>query len=336
MSQTARLGLARLGVVLLAFWLLATSVRGQEQPGGSSVPCAVPMRWRLADIDTRFGLSRADAEAALHDAFGLWQADVGETLFVLDEAGHPIRFEFDERQASAQRRRSERDAAVTAVRELETMTVAFDEHQAVQRREGGAYEEAVAAHGVRARRLNEEIAAWNRRSDMPDSVSTRLGGERDALAEERRNLDRRRRALEEGNADLAEELRRLNGQIEEYNRSQARLARAPIDQSEAGRYDEEVTTRNGRVEDIRRQIRVFHYDSPRDLVVVFAHELGHALGLGHADEPRAVMTEVSTFGETEATPRLHPQDLEMLDAVCPALRTAESQSRARSGRLPPT
>lgn len=308
----------------------STSVARQERSGGSSVPCAVPLRWRLAGIDTRFGLSRADAEAALRDAFGLWQTDVGGTLFAADEVGHPISFEFDERQASAQRRRAERDAASVIGGELETMRASFEEHQALHRREGTAYEDAVAAYGVRTRTLNEEIASWNQRRDMPDSVRTRLGGERDILADHRRNLDRRWEGIEEGNEALSAESRRLNRQVEEYNQAQERLDRVPIGREQAGRYDEEVTTRDGQVEDIRRQIRVFRYDSARDLVIILAHELGHALGLGHANVPGAVMSEVSTFEENHATPRLHPRDVEMLDAICPGLRS-ESSLRARSG-----
>lgn len=301
----------------------SASAEVQERSGGSSVPCAVPLRWRLESIDSRFGLSRAEAVVALRDAFRLWQTELGETLFAVDEAGHPISFEFDERQASAQQLRAEREAATEIARELEVMRVAFDERRALHRGETAAYAEDVAAHGARTRLLNEEITVWNQRNDMPDSVRTRLGDEREVLADQGRTLDRRRERIQEGDEDLAEESRRVNSQIEEFNRAQARLGRVPLDRAEAGRYDEEVTTRDGEVEDVSRQIRVFRYDSTRDLVMVLAHELGHALGLGHASVTGAVMSVVSTFGESEGAPSLHRRDVEMLDATCPGLRATE-------------
>lgn len=302
---------------------------GAQESGGSSVPCAVPLRWRLESIDSRFGLSRTEAEVALRDAFRLWQTELGETLFEVDEAGHPISFVFDERQASTQRRRTERDAATEIARELEVMKDAFDERQALQRRESTAYAEAAGTHGERTRLLNEEINAWNRQNDMPDSVRTRLGAEREDLADQGRTLDRRREQIQEGDEGLAEESRRVNSQVEEYNRAQARLGRLPLDRAEAGRYDEEVTTRDGEVEHVSRQIRVFRFDSPRDLVRVLAHELGHALGLGHANVAGAVMSAVSTFGEGEGVPSLHGRDVEMLDATCPVLRAARAPMRAQ-------
>ena len=90
--------------------------------------------------------------------------------------------------------------------------------------------------------------------------------------------------------------------------------------TQAGRYDEEISTRDGRVEEVRRRIRVFRYDSAEDLVFVLAHELGHALGLGHASQSGAVMSEVSTFDDRAGPPGLHPRDVEMLDARCPGMR----------------
>jgi hypothetical protein len=46
--------------------------RAVAQAGaGSAVPCAVPIRWTLTDIDSGFGITRAQAETALSEAFGL-------------------------------------------------------------------------------------------------------------------------------------------------------------------------------------------------------------------------------------------------------------------------
>ena len=45
----------------------------QERTGGSAVPCAVPLAWRIARVDESFGLSRAEARAALNQAARLWE-----------------------------------------------------------------------------------------------------------------------------------------------------------------------------------------------------------------------------------------------------------------------
>ena len=94
-----------------------------------------------------------------------------------------------------------------------------------------------------------------------------------------------------------------------------------MDASQAGRYSEEGFTRNGRVEDVRRRIEVYRYESIGDLVTVLAHELGHALGLGHAGTQGALMSEVSTSADGDPPPILRPRDLAMLEATCPGIRS---------------
>ena len=166
--------------------------------------------------------------------------------------------------------------------------------------------------------LNREVADWNQRTTIPDSVRTRLEREREGLDAARRDLDRRREQIEKSGELLAAESDELNRDIDEHNRAQARAASVPTALSQAGRYDEEVTTRDGLVEDIRRRIRVFRFDDPADLVLVLAHELGHALGLGHVDDAGAVMSAVSTpDGRGTRSPGLHPGDVQLLSLVCP-------------------
>ena len=40
----------------------------RERTGGSAIPCAVPLVWRVARVDESFGLSHAEARAALKKA----------------------------------------------------------------------------------------------------------------------------------------------------------------------------------------------------------------------------------------------------------------------------
>ena len=77
----------------------------REQRGGSAVPCAVPLGWRIARVDESFELSRAEARAALAKAATLWEDAVGTDLFSNESDGElSLRFVYDDRQARTQER----------------------------------------------------------------------------------------------------------------------------------------------------------------------------------------------------------------------------------------
>lgn len=63
-------------------------------------PCAVPVAWRLADIDPRFGVSRDWVAGAARDAERIWGSFGGVPLLVEEnDGGLGIRLVYDERQA---------------------------------------------------------------------------------------------------------------------------------------------------------------------------------------------------------------------------------------------
>lgn len=293
---------------------------GAVTPAGS---CEVPLPWRVAELDERFGLSPGEAEAAVREAAGLWERAAGRALFPHDpEAGFPVRFVYDERHGEirqvleATERLQERADEITELRsELETARRELEWDQGTHAERLRELERRLESHRL-------SVQYWNDRGGAPPEEMERLEAAREQLEQERAVLNEAAEALNRRAQRLNADARGLNRLVEEYNRErQALEGRGVPGAIDSGHYRESRRTLGPWVLSVDREVRVYQFDDRAHLVRVIAHELGHALGLGHVGEPEAVMY-VYPQGRREAAagsdaPRLHARDVETFRERCP-------------------
>ena len=271
------------------------------------LPCRSPITYSLGEIDTRFGISKTALIAKLQEAERVWEKPSGKNLFEYEEKGSVVvNFVYDYRQKAS-------DTMAAAGIQIDKSQSSFDalkaEYDSRAARIASAkvrFDAEVAAYEARQKAYNTEVAKWNRREGAPSATYDRLQAEKAALAVSAESIASMERAL---NADietlnaigtsLNKLIAELNLNVEKYNQAGA---------STGGEFEEgEYVSGAG-----SQRIDIYEYSNHTELVRVLAHELGHALGLGHVEDGESIMYRVNQGKKLT----LSTNDVVALDAQC--------------------
>jgi hypothetical protein len=265
-------------------------------------PLDTRLRYQIAEVDPRFGMSKEQAIQLSKEAIQIWHDGTQKQLFVYDDkAKLKIKLIYDARQENY-------NAFKKTQQELD------QEHSSNQRISGNLdvskssleqMQQSLRQEQIQLRAeadyLNQQRISWSRIENEQGENRQRIEAQYQALKEKAQQLQRNIAYYNQMNAQYNQQVGQHNSSIERYNWNVMQAKnRFPPREFHKGVF-------------MGDQIQIYQFDTEDDLRLTLAHELGHALGLGHHADPEALMYPV--LGEQDLQHfKLKPADQSLLYA----------------------
>ena len=262
-----------------------------------------PLTYRIGSLDERFGLSTQEFSDAIHQAASLWEAAIGHTLFNEDPHGEiEIDLVYDKHQAVNDELKKINYTLSDTKTNYGALKAQYDSLETEYEQKSTAYSQDVKIYHDRLDAFKTKMKASCRNGEAPQDVYKLLMVQKIALDNQLNDLQSRKEDLNRTvdllnsvAASIQEITVNFNLEVADYNDKIKVLGR----EFNEGCYK---STRYG------KSITIYNFNDHDMLVRVLAHEFGHAMGLKHNNNPKAIMYYLNRAKTLE----LAPEDISAL------------------------
>ncbi|MBY0376370.1 matrixin family metalloprotease [Patescibacteria group bacterium] len=242
-------------------------------------PCQSPIVYNLGTFDTKFGIPKSEFLSDIAEAEKVWEKALGKDLFKYDATATSsstvkVNLIYDYRQEATVKIKKLTNAASGTKAQYAELKSQYEGLQKKYLADKAEYEEMVDNFDHSEKQLDKIRVMEAKLNEEVDEINA-LVADINALAQ----------TLNINSATL-------------NNIGQARG-----EEFTEGEYKENAS---------EKEIDIYEYSNKAKLVRVLAHELGHALGLDHVSDPKAIMYYLNQSSNSVPTER----DIEALKKVC--------------------
>jgi predicted Zn-dependent protease len=290
-----------LGIVLLASTSLAIAFYPY-----TSKPCTKPTLYSIGQFDKQFNLSEDQYLRAINEARAIWEKPAGKTLFAYSAQGKlTINLVYDYRQQVTQKLKSLGITIDSTKSSYDSLSAKYKEMVGSYNAEKTRLETLINQYNTLKAKYEAEVKVWNNYKGTD--------AEYDRLRQEYRDLDDLLKQINSQKDQLNSKVENINALGVSLNQLASQLnlnvrTYNQIGSSTGSEFEEGVFVSNAK----GKKIDIYEYSNHAELVRVLAHELGHALGLAHVDDPDAIMYKLNQSKNEKPT----AADIGELNRVC--------------------
>ena len=269
-------------------------------------PCKSPVEYSIGNIDGSFAVSNDYLLSAVEEAEGLWEGASQKNLFEYSlDKGIKINLVYDYRQDSTVQLNNLGGILETDNSYYLNLKREYDGYVVQYNSDKARLDSLASSYGQQLSSYQKEIDSWNKNRGSQEKYNQ--------LVLEKQNLDAmlsRIKTMEEQNNAL---VAKINGLARDINTLAGKVNLNVNNYNDISQsVEKEFEQGNYKADSITKEINIYQFENKEKLVMVLTHELGHALGIGHMDNPEDIMSSINA-GESQ---KITSEDLTELDKIC--------------------
>ncbi|MEK7501872.1 MAG: matrixin family metalloprotease [Patescibacteria group bacterium] len=278
-----------------------------------SPPCSKPIRYSIGAIDPKFGMSNEQVLKFVREAGSIWDIAAGKTLLEKDNsADNPnknrliVNLIYDYRQQATEEMSKLGIVIGNDKATYDTLKAKYDSLQVSYKSEKVSIQSAIDAFNKEKSAYDKSVQYWNSQGGAPKEQYRQLEQQRNSLNANAIALNTKQKTFNSLVDTLNSVVVVMNRLVNNLNLNVKTYNTVGSSTGEEFSEGEYISDAAG------RRINIYQFNDTGQLVRVLEHELGHALGLNHIENKKAVMYRLNESTNKELT----AEDINELKRIC--------------------